>query len=495
MKLKTIIYTSLLAMMAITGCDDRFEEMNSNPLALTEISDEFLFTTAVHKTFGDYQYLKVFELQFASQYAHVYVTNTEMRQADLYQSFHIQDVYDEMFESVYAGPLRHIEEVLRLTSEGESKNEVRHAIARIVACISYERLTDCYGDIPYFDGAKGNQDILTPAYDAQEAIYKDMIEQLDQCVQLLQTADPQQAYPDSDPVYNNQLDKWVKFANSLRLRLAMRMRFVDAGYAEPVVQACLELPLIEDNDDNFQLLRQESDNGELYNPWYNVKQYNGFKVSRFFVESLRATVDPRLEVLVEPNESGEYKGFINGLIDQALGSYVWDEHSGPMPVLVDKATPNYIMTAAEVWFLRAEAALFQLGEDLDANTCYQNGIRSNMEMWQVDSEEEEDFLNNSAAGSLQGSTEEQFEQIGTQAWIAFVPNFTEAWFNIRRTGYPTIARRTAADLSQGVTNGYLPKRFLYTTSEYNRNRANVEAAVARQGADLIDTPVWWDVRD
>lgn len=495
MKMKDIFTIGFFGWVAFTGCDDRFETMNSDPLALTEIADDFLFTTAVHQTFGNNFYLKLFELQFASQYAHVYVTNTEMRQADLYQSFHIQDVYDEMFAAVYGGPLRHIEEVLRLTKEGEGKNDVRHALARIVACVSYERLTDCYGDIPYFNGAKGNQDILTPAYDAQAAIYKDMLEQLGQCVEVLKTADPKQAYPGSDPVYNNQLDKWAKFANSLRLRLAMRMRFVDAASAHPVIKQCLGLPLIEENEDNFQLLRQESDNSELYNPWYNLKQYNDFKMSQFFVETLRAADDPRLPVLVKENEKGEFKGFINGLIDQALGGYVWDDHSAPMPVLVGKATPSYIMTAAEVWFLRAEAALFQLGENRAANTCYQSGIISNMEMWQVAGDEQNDFLSNSPMGSLQGSTEEQFEQIGTQAWIAFVPNFTEAWFNIRRTGYPVIARRTAPDLSQGVTNGYLPKRFLYTTSEYNRNRTNVEAAVARQGTDVIDTPVWWDVRD
>ena len=81
-------------------------------------------------------------------------------------------------------------------------------------------------------------------------------------------------------------------------------------------------------------------------------------------------------------------------------------------------------------------------------------------------------------------------------WIAFVPDFTEAYSNIRRTGYPVIPQRTDSEtFSLGVTNGILPKRFKYSSSEYRTNKTNVDLAVQNKGPDLIDTPVWWDVKD
>jgi hypothetical protein len=153
------------------------------------------------------------------------------------------------------------------------------------------------------------------------------------------------------------------------------------------------------------------------------------------------------------------------------------------------------MCASEVWFLRAEAALFNLAPG-DPDQLYKEGIRKNMLQWNVPAAEINEFLSTEPEATLNGSDEDKFRQIATQMWIAFTPNFIEAWSNIRRTGYPVIPQRTDADVySLGVTNGILPTRFKYSSSEYRTNRANVDIAVEQQGPDLIDTPVWWDVRE
>jgi hypothetical protein len=157
-----------------------------------------------------------------------------------------------------------------------------------------------------------------------------------------------------------------------------------------------------------------------------------------------------------------------------------------------KDQPLYFMTAAERWFLRAEAALFNLGGN-NANELYQNGIIRAMEMWGIDAT---GYLVNSPQSTLNGTDEEKFEQISSQMWIAFVPNYIEAWSNIRRTGYPRIPKRVSEELSKGVTNGVLPKRLRYPqTTERNINGTNMQEAIDRMGGDNIDTPVWWDVRD
>ena len=488
MKRLFLIPSMLIALFAISGCNEGLVEMNTDPLRLSTLPDEYLFTTAVRMVIGD---VNNYDTRFGCQYAHVYVTNSENRAADAYKDFHTQDVYKEMFAWAYINPLRYIVEVLRMTSEGETANPVRNAIARTVAIVEYQRVTDCYGDIPYFEGARGMENIIYPGYDRQEEIYKDMMEQLKDAVEILKSADPAMGYPGADPVYDNDLTKWTRFANSLRLRLAMRARFADPGYCSSVISECMVEPFIENNNGNFGLKYQESENPELYNPWYDVRKHQNWKMSDKFVEWLKGTNDPRLEVLVDTTGTGEYKGFMNGLNDQEQSKYQWDDFSNPKPALYAKDMPLNKMTASEVWFLRAEAALFGLGPG-DPNELYQEGIRSTMLLWNVPAGQTENYLTSEPEATLNGTDDNRFRQISTQMWVALVPNFVEAWSNIRRTGYPEIPQRTdPAVYSLGVTNGILPSRFKYASSEYRTNRENVENAVLDQGPDLIDTHIWW----
>jgi hypothetical protein len=487
-----ILPVSIAAIMIISGCNKNLVDMNTDPLRLSTLPDEYLFTTAVRMAVSN---IDNFDTRFACQYAHVYVTNSENRAADAYKDFHTQDVYKDMFTWAYINPLRYIVQVLRMTSQGDTKNPVRNAIAETVAVLEYQRVTDCYGDIPYFDGAKGMENILYPAYDRQEEIYHDMITQLGSAVDVLKAADPAMGYPGADPIYDNDLSKWAKFANSLRLRLAMRIRFADPVYAASAISECMNEPFIETNNENFGLKYQNSENSELYNPWYDVRKHQNWKMSNKFIEWLKGTSDPRLMILVDTTRTGEYKGFINGLNDQEQSKYQWEDFSNPGPALYAKDMTLNKMCASEVWLLRAEAAVYNLGPG-DANELYQEGIRKNMAFWNVTDTDIDEFLTNIPEATLNGSEENKFRQVSTQMWIAFVPNFVEAWSNIRRTGYPVIAQRTDANVySLGVTNGILPTRFKYASSEYRTNRVNVEAAVNEQGADLIDTPLWWDVNN
>jgi hypothetical protein len=472
------------------------EEMNTNPLALSKLPDEYLFTTAVREAFGTgFSIISPYHLRFSSQYAHIYVSITENKSADGYEDFHTQDIYRDMFNTTYVVSLRYINEVIIMTSEGEKKNPVRNAMAQIIAVVNFALATDCWGDIPYFEGAQGTKGILYPKYDKQEIIFPDMLNRLKLAIDVLKTADPKDGYPGADPVYNNDLTKWVRFANSLRLRLAMRTRFVDPVNSAKVITECMAGPFIETNDQNFELKHQDSENGELYNPWFDLRKVQNFKMSEKFTNWLISTNDPRLQILVEPNSKGERKGVLNGLNNQALILINWNSISNPMPVLYSKSLSQYLMCASETWFLRAEAALFNLASD-DAGQLYQQGIRCNMLRWNVDLNSIQNFLDSEPEATLNGSQENQFRQIGTQMWIAFIPNFTEAWTNIRRTGYPVIPQRTNAEIySLGATNGILPKRFRYPSNEYLSNRDNVTQAVSQQGPDKIDTPVWWDVRE
>ncbi len=487
-------------LLVIPACDDRLSEMNQNPNALTTIPDDFLFATLVRNTFRNN--IGRWQQDYGAQYAHQAISNSWTKSIDQYYDQLMQgDVPEEMFTGVYRDCIKYADDIINMNSEQGKVNEVRIAMTTIVNIVNFGRLTDYFGDIPYFEAGKGKEEVYLPKYDAQEAIYSDMVEQLKEKMQILETANPAEGYPDQDPMFNNDLTKWARFANSLRLRLAMRARFADPGKYNPIIVECLGKPLIETNEQNARLQHWESENGELYNPWYNLKiDYNSgtyqYNVSEMFVNWLKSTSDPRIIPLIKPTSTGEYVGMPNGLSDIAIGLYTRSKISVPGDKMLAPDQYLYLMTASEIWLLRAEAALFNIGSGGDPAEMYRKGIIASMEQWNIPQSDIQNYLNNVPEAQLIGNQENKFRQIATQMWVAFVPNHQEAWNNIKRTGYPVIAQRTDPLLSKGVTNGYLPKRLKYPyTVEKSLNGKNMQEAIDRMGGDKIDIPVWWDVRD
>lgn len=489
-----------LLIFSFNACKDRLEEMNQNPNKLTEIPDDFLFTSAVRASFRE-RLLEI-NLNYSAQYAHLAVADSWNREVDKYNDFHLQGDVAERIYSLYRNSVKYVNEVIAETSpDGSAPNQVRNAMAHVISVVNASRLTDLFGDVPYFEAGLGKAEIYRPTYDKQEEIYADMVERLKGSYDILINADESEGYPGADPIYDNDLEKWSRFANSLRLRLAMRARFADPGKYNTIIGDCLNGLLIENNDQNCTLANWDSDRGELYNPWYNfiIERENGqynFNLSELFINTLEATNDPRMLVYATPNSEGVFVGMPNGLTDQVYGQFVRSNAASPSAQWLARDQPLYLMNSAEIWFLKAEAALFQLGPG-NANELYQMGIRKSMEMNNISESKISDYLENVPEATLIGVEENQFRQISTQMWIAFELNYLESYNNVRRTGYPVIEDRTDPDLNKGVTNGIMPSRLLYpVTEEKTVNGENLQDAIDRMGgSDKIDNRVWWDVRD
>jgi hypothetical protein len=476
-------------VVAVTGilffsCEGHLEDLYDNPNAVTTIDDAALFTKAVRSLFQGTA--DNGSSHFAGMYAHYYVAGSTWRAPDQYGDGHDQD-YNSILNDGYSGTIRHIEEVLELTSTADTQNNVRNALANIIAVLGYAKITDGFGDVPYTEGGKGkSQDILLPKYDSQESIYKDLIIRLTNSIAILKTADPATAYPDADPIYDNDLAKWVRFANSVRLRLAMRLRYADTGLSQSTVSQCLSEPLMETTEHDAYLIETEGTG----NAWFTRRTgFPSIKMSTLLIDQLQATHDPRLSVFVSQDGNGTYSGITNGLTDQAFGNSNFANLSDMGLALSSPESKLYVMTAAETWLLRAEAALVYDNDPVEANTLYREGIEASLNQWEVDATEITDFMASSTT-TLSGVNDE--EQIGVQMWLALTPNFFEGWSHIRRTGYPVIPFRTSEDLSAGATNGIMPNRFNYSSFELGSNSSNVQEAISRQGANKIDTPVWWD---
>lgn len=495
LNMKNIWFSLIVILVFTTACNDEFEEINSNPNAVTEIDAEYLFANATLKTLRDGQ--SEYQFTFGSQYAHLYVGRNNRMFIDRYFDYFENDSYKSVFNNFYYGSIRLLEETKRLTQpEGEQANEVRYAMAQLMAMVSYVRLADSFGAVPFHEGGIGQTGVLFPKYDSVEEIYTSMLSELDGIITLLSKADPEMGFPGADPLYDNDLENWSRFANSFRLRLAMRARFKVPALAEPIIKKCLSLSLIEENSQNAWNENQDSDVGEFSNPIYGSYNYWQWGMSELFINKLESTQDPRLPIFAKPNlANGEYSGIPNGLSDDELVKWGnWNGVSKPNDMLVGKAAPIFLMATAEIYFLKAEAALFDI-VDGDENELYQMGIRNSFEQWGVSEDKIDEYIANVEYATLTGTEEEKFEQISTQMWMSFMSNESEAWANMRRTGYPKLPVRTEPKFSLGVTNGVPPTRLKYPSSESNINNANYLEALEEQGSDEILTPLWWDVRN
>lgn len=505
-KMKNYNIFFLLAFFTIgmLACDERFEEVNTNPNGISDVNPSHLFAKAVRESFrngiqGGYGY------KVASTLGHYYVPIQVDRYIDTYKEDLTGDLYESLFGSEYKGKLKYYNEIMALTGPGMEKEDAfQYAIADVMAVLAYAQLTDAYGSVPYFEGAFGNTGIYSPKYDTQDVIYADIIRRLGEDIETLKSTTGKAELGTQDPIYGGNPDYWVRFANSLRFRLAMRMRHVVPNEASPVITACLAEPLMESNVTNVVSENEDGGNSALYSPWYGHWQFYKYRISDRLVTQLGSTSDPRLPVFATPMGNGAYRGLVNGLEDDPFVEAMKFEHSFPNDYLVGKAAPTYLMTAAEIAFLKAECALFGLGdpEGKGANGHYRDAIRLALNRinsvdaftGSIQNADIDAFLATPLA-TLSGTQEGQFEQIGTQMWLALVPNFPQAYAYMRRTGYPAIPKRDGVITSLGDTDGVLPSRILYPLSEKLSNNNNVKDAVETLGGDdLSTTRLWWDVR-
>jgi len=494
-KIKNII-ALLMGIVMLVSCED-LAEINENPNSVTSMPDQYLFTNMCKYTVSESrQTIARAQVFFCGTWSHLYSSGYP---EDRYRINTDTDDENIVWQDLYSTSSLGLAADLKkkLGPEGETPNAVKYAMVDVVSFIKVLKITDLYGDVPYTEAGRGAEGILLPKYDSQESIYKDIIDKLGQYISVFEGATTADGYGTADPFYAGDMTKWAKFANSLRLRLAMRMRYADAAAAQTAITASLAKPLMTSNDDNARILNFNTNVIYQYSGWYEAYVNEGrFYLSKFLVDKLNATNDPRLPIFALPNSLGGYEGYPNGLTSEARSSYDATNVSVTAPILYAKDIPSYCLTYSEVCFLQAEAALFGLGGS-SPNTHFQNGITAAMLQWGVSQTDIDSYLTTEPEASLTGTTEDDFRKICTQLWMSCISNNYEAYNVVRRTGYPVIPVRTGLETPQldvGLTNGTLPRRIMYPVTEITLNVANYEEAVARQGANLMTTKMWWDAK-
>tara|TARA_R110002051_G_scaffold319116_1_gene402685 strand:- start:9435 stop:10967 length:1533 start_codon:yes stop_codon:yes gene_type:complete len=485
---------SVIATVLVIGnsCTDDFESLNTDPSLLTkEQLDEALLLTKVQKEVFISDNKPTGRI---ASFAGYWASGGGL-------IFDATD-YGGEFNKGYNN-LLNISEIIRLTNNNPEKIN-RNAIARVMRVYIFQYLTDLYGDIPYSEAVQPSEEVIAqPKYDTQESIYKDMLNELKEAAGDLDENSTDN-FGSADLIYAGDIIKWKKLANSLRLRLALRVRYVDPSLASTEISDVLTSDFIQDNSENAFVTTSddfESNQNSLYNEIvFNNGAINGY-MGKAIIDILNEGEDPRRPIMATPTprsvalaESQDdpsllnYRGRPIGLLGENEFAMYQDSVLSKVGVKYRQPIVDlYVMDYSEVCFALAESkSILGLGQT-DADTWYKRGVRANMELHGVDNAEIDEFMLDPIA-TLQGNAEEQLEQIIRQKSVALFPNIYEAFAEWRRTGYPKILIGSMV----GDTDGQIPRRLTYPFAEANFNSFNYEEASDRIGGDGLLTKVWWD---
>ena len=464
----------LLATVWAAGACDDLTSLNENKNAPDDVGAEFLLPQAI-RSGAESAFGATMMLSHTSIWpGHAVQIQYPDEETGLVRA----DRMDAYWNAYYAGPLSDIQTVLEKARSGNDPN--REAVALIWRAWLFHQVTDLWGDVPYSEALAG-RDNPRPAYDAQQDIYTGLIADLTTAVgTMTQTGD---GFGAGDILYGNSFAQWRRFANSLRMRLAMRMVNEMAGAAETAFVAAYNAGGFQSNADNA-VVRWP---GAPYeNPLY--EDYLGrddHGISGALVDTLKSLGDPRLELFAEPAaQDGEYRGHYNGyeapplsLSNYSRINNYWRANGA--------ATPTLIMGYAEVLFLQAEAA--QRGWiPASAADLYTAGIRAAMTQFTGNAASEQEINDYLANPRVVYNPATGLQQIHLQQWIGLFMNGGEAFAHWRRTGVPNLTPGPDLVVSR------IPVRFTYPSGEQSFNSVNLNSALSRQGGGLdLVTPMWW----
>lgn len=482
MKSTNIARVALLVglVWVVGACDQGLTEVNDNPNAPTDVPVGFLLPQAiqsgVQQTFGAGQMLQHTGI-WPQHFVQIQYPDEEQGQVR-------PSRMEGYWTTYFAGNLKDIQTVI---NKGVADGRPNHqAVGLIWKAWLFHIVTDLWGDVPYSEALQGEDGITTPTYDTQQSIYASMLSDLTTAVGML---DPSGlGFGAGDIIYGDDMDAWEKFANSLRMRLAMRLSEVDAATAQSEFVAAYNAGGFTSNADNALL---DYPGAPYENPFYeNYLGRDDNGVSATMIDTLTSLGDPRLELYAEPAATdGVYRGHENGRADLPPGQSLADiSRIGNFWRADGAATPSVIMSYAEVKFLEAEAIErgWLAGGAAAAEAAWREGIQAAMDMYDAYSP-----ANNptdaEVTAYMAGLTYGGLNDIYLQKWIALWMNGSEAYSDWRRTGVPVLTM--GADMAAAVSR--IPTRFTYPDSEQSLNNDNMTAAVSRQGGLSVTDPVWW----
>lgn len=534
----------ILALLIMVQSCSKFEDLNTDPTTSTTSDPKSLISKVLIHYSGDRETVWRSTAGFHMAFVQMISDGWAISNGQKYNALAGYPEY--MWKSMYS----YINDLQLAIDQASTDEEMINyvAVARILKVLYFSQLTDTYGDIPYFEAVRGYDDgIMWPKYDKQEDIYNDFFKELEEAVAQLDATKEL----GSDMLYHGDVAKWKKFANSLHLRLAMRLVNVDDAKARTEAQKALTDGVLQSSGDNAVIYHGNYDissSGATEirgNAFSQIQHFNDEIVlgCATYTDYLRDNQDPRLEMMfgiygayvenatnnvafkavtsTSVEVTQEWKASQGSLIGWPAGKFIWDptEDEGITwsPVFLKKNgkdvqinkyfkglqirkelnrldLPFIYMSYAEVELMQAEATE-RWGIAGDAKAHVDNAIYASIDDLSTvlganaaPVGEINNYVNNITA---LWATEDHIELINMQHYVNFFFNGIEAFANWRRSGYPQLVPTNDPAYTDQALNGKIPRRIPYPDSEMQYNRANLEAHLDN-GVNFWGAPVWWD---
>jgi len=509
------------SLLFLPACTDNFSSVNqpSNQLSTDDLGPRQLGQAFAQSQWrGMYGRNADFQLStslFADLYAQYFATTAANFDSDQY--LEVGRWIDLAWDFFYGDAAPQLELVLNETEEGT----VQNAVAKVWRVQLYHRITDYWGPIIFSEFGSEGPNIQ---YDSQEEVYNSFFTILDEAIGVLEQNSDASAFGDNDLVYDGDVSKWIRFANSLRLRLAMRVRYVEPELAQTEAEKAIDGGVIESNASNA-MVKTTANNR---NPYFTITDWGEFRMSSAMESALDGYEDPRMEVYFKPAVDGDrdgdgnaFEGMRNGLSRSAKGDFLDADYSDMGTRWLNASRgginpPIPVMRAAEVYFLRAEGALQGWDMGGAAEEFYNEGIRMSMSEERIgaSSSEIDAYISSTNTPEQPGdqwdsralsdipvqfmgaaSDEKKLEQIITQKWLALYPDAREAFAEYRRTGYPRLYS-IINSLNQDLSEEDIFRKMTFVSSELNNNGDAVQAAreLLQGPPESNATRLWWDAK-
>ena len=479
--------TIVLLTALFVGCND-FSDLNRDPNNPSSAKTELLLTEA-QKWIGYNQESNSGAVgNFMATLYVQYISETQYTDDSRYGTI----TFD--FGPWYTGPLTDLQTIIDLNSDEATRTDVlsggsnanQIAVARILQAFFFHHITDRWGMVPYTEALQGRE-ALRPAYDDMSTIYSGMISTLEEAVSGM-GGEP----VTGDIIFGGDMAKWAQFANTLKMRIALRMADVNGSLARTEFEEAINAGVItEDVMFPFQAAAAAE------NPWFTrFRTRTDYALSETMTDFMKPKGDLRVLQYGDPapnfddgdgvREMNEIQGMPYGI--ENAGDITNAEISFPGQAIRAQDAPLPIFTMAEVHFAMAEAVERGWSVSGTAQAHYEAGIQASWEQWGVYGDGT-DYAAYIAHPDVAYNSANWQQLIGEQKWVALFPYGYEAWAEWRRLGYPQLT--PAPDPLN--TTGEIPIRQAYPTSESELNSENYNSAVQSQGADGLDTSLWWDV--
>lgn len=478
--MRNLLIILLFAGCLASSCTKNIQDQNIDTKHAVSVPASSLFLDG-EKNLSDYVTTTSVGIEPFRIFAQTWTETTYTTEARYVLSAY--NAPDNWWADLYDGVLNNLTDAkaafpTSVTDPGTLRNDL--IITDLLEIYTYDLLVTTYGNVPYSQAE--NRSIPFPKYDDAKTIYYDLLTRLDTCIAGLNPASA--AMGASDQLYKGNIAAWLKFAATLKLKMAMLLADVDPSTATTKVQQAVATGVFGANSDNAQINYQSSPTGNTNPIWQAVinSGRHDFCPGGLLVNTMNSWNDPRLPLYFTLATDGTYKGGVAGASNSApllsTFSAQWTAATYPSDLL------DY----AETQFLLAEAV--ERGFITGGNTAeqyYDAAVTASITFWGGTAAQANTYLAQTAV-AYSTATGDYKQKIGYQKWIAMANRGWDAWTEIRRLGQPAI---DAISPPVGAITT-LPLRFYYPLSEQTANPTNWAAAAgAINGGDVVTSKLFW----